>query len=174
AVIIDAGGGRYMNSQFRTHENSWNRYSGAHNVPLINGFEQGTGKKYRSKNEVLEGKCLTLDITEAYPAQANLERFIRRAEIKDGSVVITDDIALKSEGEVDFVFMTVGEPKLANGKILLDAGRVMHYPSGLVASVEKMDTEACGADRRSNAEPVLHRIHLKAKTKGGTFVFTIK
>ncbi|SFS69781.1 heparinase II/III family protein [Paenibacillus sp. 453mf] len=83
-IICDLGAGMYTQAYFQAgRERIINISSGGHNVPIINGFMQGSGSGYRartirqSQNEL--SFEVELDLTGAYP-DAGIARYTRCAQ----------------------------------------------------------------------------------------------
>jgi hypothetical protein len=171
-VIVDLGPGEYINWAFATREKCWYKDSDFHSLPTFDGVIQKNGIDFKSKNEVFSAdeKSYTLDITEAYPTEAGLKSYIRRGEIKDG-VIITDDIALDTEREIDFVFTSPTEPKIEGGAFIMNGGVKLSADFAAELSVESHDTAYPGC---KSWGPVIYRAHFKLKSAGGKFVFTVK
>lgn len=141
-IFIDLGVGEYTKKTF-----SPDRYSIAsmrsefHNLPTFNGVGQKNGREYEAKeykyNE--ENGGLELDVTSAYPENAGLERYSRRAELSGGAIKITDSFALKENGSVTFNLICRAEPKfIENGKFSVE-NRVAHFDESLEFSLEEID-----------------------------------
>jgi hypothetical protein len=106
SLICDLGAGNYIRQLF-----SGGRYellstrSLGHNVPLINGCEQGTGGEFRavdfSEHEGDAALGVSMDIAGAYPPEAGLEA-LRRSVILSraglGSVELVDEVSFAREG----------------------------------------------------------------------------
>ena len=141
-VFIDLGVGEYTKKTF-----SPNRYSIAsmrsefHNLPTFNGVGQMNGRSFEAKdykyNE--ENGALEADITNAYPENAGLERYVRRAKLDGGKITITDSIELRENGSVTFNLICLAEPKLiASGKIALGENTAC-FDESLEFSYEEID-----------------------------------
>lgn len=172
-LIVDLGAGEYINWQFQTREKCWYKDSDFHSLPTFDGVIQKTGKQYASTDEKFsaEEKSFSAQLKNAYPSEAGILSYVRCGQIGDGGVVITDDIALDSEREIDFCFTTPTEPKIEDGGFILgDAAKLTcNLPAEL--SVEAHDTAFAGCKTWGD---VIYRVHFKLKSKGGKFIFTIK
>ena len=113
-IFIDAGVGTYTARTFNNERYSiWSMRSEYHNVPTINGTDQRAGRRFESKNAIYDdvsGK-LTLDLTAAYPDNAEIDRFTRSAVIEGGKAIITDTLISKKDGEVTFNLLCNAEPE---------------------------------------------------------------
>ena len=78
------------------------------------------------------------------------------------------------EKEIDFIFMSHKEPKLASsGKIRLTKGCVLKFDKALDVEIEAFDP--VGMDTKSLwGVEQLYRIHLKTTAKECEYTFTIK
>jgi hypothetical protein len=105
-LIVDLGSGTYTRDYFGTKRydilvnNSW-----GHNVPLVDGCQQGLGAEYAA--EVLDVQCgseldsFHLDLADAYPPEAGMESLKRSISLSRGIepfVTITDRIVAGREG----------------------------------------------------------------------------
>jgi len=101
SLICDLGAGNYTKQMF-----SSDRYellvtrSRGHDVPLVNGVEQGTGREFRATGFTLErdGSALgvSMELASAYPAEAALKSLRRRVILhRDGAelVELLDEVA---------------------------------------------------------------------------------
>ncbi|HET8829073.1 MAG TPA: heparinase II/III family protein, partial [Pelobium sp.] len=111
-VIIDVGIGTYTAKTFsKDRYKIWNNSSGFHNLPIINGAQQNSGRaaeatevKYQnSKNAT----SLSMDISSAYPDSV-VNSWKRKIELdKKGVLQIIDTYQLpKTKNTIDQVFMT--------------------------------------------------------------------
>lgn len=82
-LIIDIGVGAYTARSFSDERYElFNYRSGYHNVPLINGCEQPSGKKYAADKQYRYRSNsrrvnYTIDIAKAYPKEAHVDRWER-------------------------------------------------------------------------------------------------
>lgn len=125
SLVPDIGIGRYSKDYFGP-----NRYailecsSRGHSVPLVNGLEQGTGKQFAAQVLSSEGDSLTLEMKDAYPAEANLESLVRTVGLhrsgKYGMVMLHDRYRFSMPGTFEEVIWTYATPEqLAPGKLML-------------------------------------------------------
>jgi hypothetical protein len=106
-VLIDAGVGEYTKQTFSPDRYKiWSMQSLYHNLPSFDGVGQHNGAQYKSKNEVYskEERSLTLYITDAYPEECGLLSYSRSGSLKNGAVIITENIKLCEEKLIDFVY----------------------------------------------------------------------
>jgi hypothetical protein len=72
--FIDIGAETYSRKTFGSERHSiWTMQSGFHNVPIINGFQQEAGERFRARyvscRQSEQGMFLEMDIAGAYPPQ---------------------------------------------------------------------------------------------------------
>jgi hypothetical protein len=117
SLICDLGAGDYIKQLF-----SEGRYellstrSLGHDVPLVNGCEQGTGAEFRASDLVRAqdgaGDGLSMELAGAYPPEAGLRSLRRTVRLRrDGSerVELTDEIEFSyAEGRYELTLYTEG------------------------------------------------------------------
>jgi hypothetical protein len=153
-LLIDVGRGTYTRKTFsdRRYEIWYNR-SDYHNVPTINGMTQSAGAEFKA-NEVkyLAGRGyaeFNLDISNAYPSDAQINSWKRTIRLNRGkNVVVSDAADLKSPGAVVQHLMTSSRAEVSKaGEILIhykgESGAlqdfIIKYDASLLdASVEKI------------------------------------
>lgn len=155
-MFVDAGVGTYTKKTFSSERYSiWSMQSGWHNLPVINGVVQKNGAEYRSSDVFVNGKSSSkifrLDISDAYPADADCKYWIREYKIGDNSMSITDTYELSERHAADvWNFMVQGQVFLpgetAKNGYVVKSGEVvvmnrdvlmkLSYPSDFKASVE--------------------------------------
>ncbi len=130
-LIIDIGAGTYTAQTFNEDRYKlFNCRSAYHNVPLINGIEQHEGQQYRAKNiKYTNNKkqaVMSLDIAEAYPQEACIDRWQRTIQLIRGKkITITEDYKLsKFRSPTVITLICCGEVKLiGNGMIMINNGK---------------------------------------------------
>ena len=172
-IIVDLGPGEYINWNFWNRDNNWHKDSDFHSLPIFDGIIQKTGKAYASSDEIFsaEEKSFSLQLKSAYPAEAGIVSFVRHAQIKDGGAVITDDISLDTEREIDFAFTSPIEPKIEGDAFILNGGAKLSCNMPAELSVIAHDTSKIKCVTWGETA---YTVHFKVKSKGGKFVFTIK
>ncbi|GAB2542644.1 heparinase II/III domain-containing protein [Spirosoma aerophilum] len=148
-VIIDVGRGAYTGKTFSAERYSlWFNTSPFHNVPLVNGIGQQEGRAFEarsvSQKTAKQTATLTMDLVNAYPAQAGIQRWNRSVTLnrKKETITIADDYALSpAPKSVQQVFMTTCTVDANTpGKLIFQTskGRVaLNYDAALwQASVE--------------------------------------
>ena len=140
-LFVDAGSGRYTRKTFgRDRYSIWTMCSDYHNCITVNGVTQSEGKQYASANEVYDeasGK-LTMDLTNAYPAEAGLAAYHRSAVLENGKIVVEDQITLKAPGSVDFHYLVTKEPEAVGEGYFLLHGKKITFDPSLAYRAEKI------------------------------------
>ena len=171
-IFIDAGVGTYTRRTFdRERYTIWSMSGEYHNIPTINGVFQRNGRQYASKNAVYDDDSgrLTVDLTDAYPNDASIEKYERSAVIDNGRVYVTDTITSTVDGEVIFNLICTCEPKLLEpGKLLIN-GSVVEFDRSLEFGYDVPDctweeTQSLPAQWGIDS---FYRIRLKAYLKAG-------
>ncbi|SEN72402.1 Heparinase II/III-like protein [bacterium A37T11] len=124
-VIIDVGSGTYTAKTFsKDRYNIWYNTSAYHNLPVINGKEQGAGTKFSARDVSYEltkkQSVLRMDIAGAYPPEAGVKSWQRRVEMdKKGEVLISDQYTMDTPlSSLTQTFMTVSSLDISKpGKI---------------------------------------------------------
>ena len=170
-VIIDAGVGTYTRQTFSGERYSiWTMQSEYHNLPIINGVAQSFGLQYQSKDiKFNKGKSLfSLDLTKAYPAKANVEKWIRSYQLTSkNDLEIVDDFKLSNTNEPNKInFLTWGKPDISTpGSINIEkegAGvKLIYDASQFEAEIETVQL----TDKRLSSVwgNEIYRLTLKAK-----------
>lgn len=149
-VVIDPGVGSYDNNYFSNKERymRWFTNSSYHSCPAVNGIGQSTGNYY-SENEVVdtEGRCISMDIARAYPAEAGIISLVRTSKLEDGKIIVTDDVKLEEEGDIAFHFTCRNEPKLiGDGTVDLGDGLKLSFDNTLSLCIEKIENKCLPYD----------------------------
>jgi len=141
-VFIDAGVGTYTRRTFdKDRYTIWSMSGEYHNIPTINGVYQKAGKVYASKDAIYDEESggLSLDLTDAYAADADVEAYRREAVIDNGQAIITDTITSKKYGEVIFNLLTISEPTLLEAGKMQVGGRTVDFDPSLEFSFDVPD-----------------------------------
>jgi hypothetical protein len=191
-VIVDVGFGTYTAKTFSTARyDLWYNNSAHHNLPVINGFQQGAGRKFESRDVHYESGAdkatLQMDIAAAYPEEAGVKQWKRIVSLdkRRGEVSIVDEYALNyRKNELTQTFMTVCPADTRQpGKILFDVPGskpvVLEYDAkAWEVKTEQMDTSAPDAKRLADnwSHRPIWRLLLQNKTnkKTGVFKYIIK
>jgi len=112
-ILIDAGVGTYITKTFSPQRYEiWTMQSNYHNVPLINGFAEKEGRRYKSEPSTFNPKTMTfsVDFAGTYPAEACVKSMLRNVTLKGGKVTIKDSYLLtQSIKPADFNWLTWGD-----------------------------------------------------------------
>lgn len=154
-LIIDVGNGVYTAKTFsQKRYEIWSNSSDYHNCPTINGYVQQPGINFNANyidHKIEKRKSsLKLDISKAYPIEANINYWYRTVTLnKEKCVNIEDQYALKHISEVKNSIMTCWPVEiLSKGKLLIKfqskQGKILPFlirynPSIWNVSVEKME-----------------------------------
>ena len=126
-VIIDVGSGTYTAKTFsRNRYKLWFNTSPYHNLPVVNGSEQGAGKKYAATDvQYLQNKKyskLSMDIAAAYPADAGIKSWLREVKMdKDKDIIeVKDNYSMNTKpAGITQSFMTICSTDITTpGKII--------------------------------------------------------
>ena len=137
--VVDAGNMVYTAKTFsdRRYE-LWNIRSRNHNVPLIGGFEQKDGTRYRAENAERLADGLRVDLAKAYPEEADVRVCRREMRLTDdGVLTLTDAVECGEAAAVTWVFMLRHEPKLDGNTAVFGPVR-MAFPAGMAAGYEEI------------------------------------
>lgn len=123
-ILIDAGVGTYTRQTFGAERYSiWTMRSNYHNLPDINGFEQKNGREYKASdikfNE--QSNTFSVDISAAYPKEANVDYWTRSYQLMDDGLIIKDDFSLKAAIQPNIIhFMLWGKIDISQaGKVFI-------------------------------------------------------
>ena len=109
-MICDLGAMEYTRASLipETKYNFFHYSSLGHNVPIVNGEEQGAGESFKAKNVCASEDMFKLDIEGAY--EGDINRITRTFELKENSIVLTDEFdGVKSITER---FVSVVKPEI--------------------------------------------------------------
>lgn len=153
-VLIDIGVGTYTAKTFSNQRYTiWTMQSEYHNLPVINGFGQTPGRKFKAKNSnyTLKGDrfSFSTDITDAYPQEAWINEWIRSytLDCRNQLFRITDKYQLKNNiNGISFHFISPLDIQiLRNGIIELKDNEFTLYlkynPSVLAVQLESIDID---------------------------------
>lgn len=180
-VFIDPGSCTYTNRTFtRERYNFWPMCSDFHNCATFNGVTQKAGREAYSGEMVLdkEKDTMSLDLVNAYSADANLSSYTRTVQLVNSMVTITDDVTFHTPGTVMFSYITRNEPKLLNETTFTVEGKTVGFDSNLayaVSAVDKSEPETKTVPGNWGVED-LYRITLTTKqpVENGKFILTVQ
>jgi len=174
-VILDAGVEQYCRDTFSSRRYTlWAMRSSYHNIPEISGAEQKPGGQYRAEVISYDGDsgALTLELKNAYPAEAKIDSYRRCASLKDGAVTVTDMIRLTEPGSVVFHYITADKPEFDGNTVRFASGHVAEFDPSLVASADEIDLKGGKISREWKRES-LWRVNLAAKENISDVVYTM-
>ena len=180
-IFIDAGSGTYTRRTFSGERYTiWAMCSDYHNCATFNGVTQRGGRQACSTDTVYEPKTgkMTLNLTNAYPDEANIDTYTRSAELKDSVITIVDNVALKDDGNVMFSYIVRVSPEEVGEGYFVIEGRMISYDSSLQYAIEELDKtwpEVANIPKGWDTE-ALCRITLTSKEpiKEKKYVLTVK
>jgi heparinase II/III-like protein len=129
-VLVDAGVGEYTSRTFSSRRYEiWTMQSGWHNLPSINGLDQGAGREFAARDVAFtpgrDRVSFSLDIAPAWPAEAKIASWRRDVTLdrRKGEVVLAERFALREAREpVRLHFLTPLAPDVSTpGRIVLAA-----------------------------------------------------
>ena len=151
-IVADPGVGSYNNDYFNSEYRykRWFTNSNAHSCPEINGYQQCFGTSFASSDEVcsVEERKVSMDIANAYPKEAGVQRLVRSCELKDGEISVIDDVTLEECGTYTFHLTLVNKPEpLGEGRFSIGDGRVLSYDSTLfTAEISRVENKCLPYD----------------------------
>lgn len=180
-LLIDAGVGTYTRQTFSSERyNIWTMQSGWHNLPVINGYEQPHGRKFKASDVKAGKNSFELNIASAYPEEAGIKEWKRSYDVKNREVKVTDRFDLEEANTPNQLhFLTWGEIDSSHpGKVAINANghkAELNYDASqfdiVVEDQELPDT------RLSNVwGPKITRISLidRKPSKKGTYKYSFK
>ena len=176
-LLIDVGVGEYTSQTFSGDRYSiWTMQSAYHNLPIINGVCQKNGRQYKAKNVEYSPGRLTMDIAEAYPADAKVQCWKRTVSLNDARIDVTEDYCLEEYiAPTQINFITIVPPVVKKNKVAL-GDRVIKFSSRqMSASVEDI-SENMDTLLRNMWGDKLYRITLTLRSTSptGKVAYTIK
>ena len=129
-LLIDPGVGEYTSKTFsKQRYDIWTMQSDYHNLPRINGYSQRDGKEYKARVVSHKSGQLTLDISGAYPAEAQIQQWLRTIKVHKGKQVeITEDFVLHSyQTPTQLMLITPIKPQLTKAGIIMLGNHTLTY-----------------------------------------------
>lgn len=182
-VFIDAGVGTYTRQTFSSERYSiWTMQCDYHNIPMINGVPQAFGSKYKAADVKFNPRNMTFsaDIATAYPAEAEVKRWVRSYTLQKSAVKIQDSFALNKASQPNQVnFLTWGEVDISRpGEVTVEVNgekaRLSYDKNTFEAFLETVKLDD---PRLSNVWGVeIYRVSLNARqaSASGTYTYTIQ
>lgn len=182
-VMIDAGVGTYTRKTFSSERYTiWTMQSDYHNLPMINGVPQRFGSQYKSSDARADRRKQTFsaNIATAYPAEAEVEKWVRAYRLGKNKLTVTDDFVLKAAKAPNKVnFMTWGDVDIsAKGVVKINVKNTkaqLHYDANVFEpSVEEIEQTDVRLSKVWGKK--IYRITLTAKNtvKSGRYQYEIK
>ena len=171
-IFIDAGVGTYTARTFNNERYTiWSMRSEYHNLPTLNGVDQKPGRGFAAKNAQFDEETgkLTLDLTAAYSADAEIASYIRSAVIENGKAVVCDEITSKKDGEVTFNLLCNCKPENIEKGSFTIHGKLVTFDESLTLEIDEPD---CTWPETKNVPAswdceTIYRIKLKTPLKAG-------
>jgi hypothetical protein len=152
-VLIDVGVGTYTRKTFSPQRYEiWTMQFNYHNLPVVNGFGQSPGGKFKARNsQYSAGKnkvSFSTDIALAYPSEAGISRWIRSYTLERGKkFVISDDFRLtENNGNNRVHFMTCVLCQVIRPGIIQFSGsdftlQMKYNPDQMAVDIEKINLD---------------------------------
>ena len=175
-VFIDLGSQTYTKATFgKDRTKLMNIQSQFHNLPTINGIQQGYSERFRASalryRNTEDAAQMSCDLATAYPKEAGIRQWIRtvRLDRKLERITIEEDFTLNGEAPLKLSLMTSRVPALeAPGTIALSslaAGKkivkLTFDATALNAEIEKIDLTDDGLKHQWGS--TIYRILLSPK-----------
>ncbi len=129
-VIMDLGGESYQKQSFDSHRYELaSTQSAYHNLPTIGAVQQGVGSAFRAtqlryaKEEFTA--ALEMNLAEAYPAEAELQDWIRRVSLdrRVNRITVSDRFSFRSAPKpITWSLMTCRPVTIEDGKLYFTSG----------------------------------------------------
>lgn len=143
-VIPDLGSSYYTADFFGPKRYTYlSTSSRGHCCPVINQQEQRDGKEAAGriveKSVTSDAIRFVLDLTSAYPAEAQLKRWHRALVQTDEGFGIEDEYQLKQEGAIEHVIWFVNKPEINDAQLRVDGLCVKLNPPPSSVHIEPID-----------------------------------
>jgi len=129
-LLIDVGRGTYTARTFSAQRYEiWSNCSNYHNTPSINGVQQKDGPEFKAQKAAFKSdnksSLFTLDISGAYPVEANVKSWLRSIRLDRGKgVSIREDYSLSKSADITNHLMTCCKvDNSQKGKLVLTQSR---------------------------------------------------
>lgn len=152
-LIVDAGVETYSAKTFSDERyDIWTMQSDYHNLPMVNGFSQEYGDKYKAQNVIFKNTSkkleFGLDISAAYPDEAACTFWKRTFSLEKRGTpkfIIEEDYELSSnQGDTKFVFLLTHKPIIKSSQRLILQNKggkqvYLNFPNSLQPDIQKID-----------------------------------
>lgn len=179
-VIIDVGVGTYTRQTFSSERYKiWTMQGNYHNIPMVNGFAEPFGTQYAAKDCKSTPTSFSVDLVNAYPAEAGIIKWIRSYNLSGKTLKVSDQFSLsKAETPNQINFMTWGNvdasvPGVVNVEV---RGKKMRLKYDAKAFKAEVETIKLNDKKLSDVwGDEVYRISLKATKlqKNGKYNYTI-
>ncbi|MDD4191504.1 MAG: heparinase II/III family protein [Mangrovibacterium sp.] len=152
-VLIDVGVGTYTKKTFSPQRYEiWTMQSEYHNLPVVNGFSQSPGGKFKARNsQYSAGKnkvSFSTDIALAYPPHAGISSWTRAYALERGKKFVISDVFRLTEnnGNNRIHFMTCVPCRVVSPGIMQFNGsdftlQMKYDPGQMTAGIEKVNLD---------------------------------
>lgn len=113
----------------------------SHNLPIVNGFTQFSNTKRATCVNLENG--LRIDLTETYPKDAGIIKWVRSVEAEERYVIITEDYELSKNEDIRLVMLMKNKPILSGDRIILGNGQIL-WDGNLTLHVELVKSKTYG------------------------------
>ena len=150
-----------------------------HNIPMVNGFAEPFGTQYAAKDCKSTPTSFSVDLVNAYPAEAGIIKWIRSYNLSGKTLKVCDQFSLsKAETPNQINFMTWGNvdasvPGVVNVEV---RGKKMRLKYDAKAFKAEVETIKLNDKKLSDVwGDEVYRISLKATKlqKNGKYNYTI-
>jgi hypothetical protein len=145
-VLIDVGVETYTAKTFSARRYEiWTMRSSYHNLPTVNGVEQGAGRKFEARKVASERTAaearMSLSLAAAYPAEAGIREWDRTVQLDRASGVVTirDAWRLDRADSIEQNLMLAIKPVVSGRTVTVGAARI-ELPAGFQAQVDEIKT----------------------------------
>lgn len=95
----------------------------SHNLPVINGFTQFSNTRRASCVKLENG--LKIDLSETYPKDAGIIKWVRSVEAEERYVIISDEYELSRNDEIKLTLLMKEKPILSGDRIIIGQGQIL-------------------------------------------------
>lgn len=120
-VIIDVGCATYTKDTFTSARYSmWMMRSGGHNLPIINGFEEGVGRQYCAEKFIVDNKTSSISFASAYTKDAGVTQLSRKITFCNEGITLQDYFEFNNDANtIEERFMTLLKPEITDAGVVL-------------------------------------------------------
>ena len=179
-VIIDVGVGTYPRQTFSDERYSiWTMQGNYHNIPMVNGYAEPPGAQYAAKDCKSTPTSFSVDLANAYPAEAGVQKWVRSYNLAGKTLKVSDQFSLsKTEAPNQINFMTWGNVDSSTpGVVDVEVrGRKMRLKYDAKSFKAEVETIELTDKKLSNVwGNEIYRVSLIATTlqKSGKYNYTI-